>query len=179
MAGEPDRGEQRLGACDVFCAVSTDAPAVRLDDLERQQQVFEGGAPGEQRRCLERHAGDLHGFRHYCAGNLHLSLEGKLQAGCELHQGGLATAGGTDDRREFAAVHVDREAVDRERAARAAIDVAHVIERDKGGHSVVSARPRESGDPVLGSGFPLTRERAGEGVIRASVRLALRGRGQE
>ena len=32
---------------------------MRLDDLERQQQVFQRRAPGQQGRRLERHAGDL------------------------------------------------------------------------------------------------------------------------
>ena len=68
------------------------------------------------------------------ARDLHLPLEGKLQPGRELHQGGLAAAGRADHGGELAAVHMDREAVDRERAAGAAIDVAHVIERDEGSH---------------------------------------------
>jgi hypothetical protein len=92
------------------------------------------------------------------ARDLHLALEGKLQPGGELHQGGLAASGRPDHGGKLAAVHVDREAVDCERAACAAIDVTHVIERDEGGHSAACARPRGSGDPVLGPGFPLSRE---------------------
>src|SRR5262249_44425276 len=46
---------------------------------------------------------------------------------------------------------MDREAIDRECAGSAAVDVAHVIERDEGGHSADSARPRESGDPGANS----------------------------
>ncbi len=58
-AAEPDRGEQVLGARDIFRLVAADLAAMRLHDLQRQQQVFERGAPGQQRRRLERHAGDL------------------------------------------------------------------------------------------------------------------------
>ena len=48
--------------------------------------------------------------------NPHVALERKLQAGRELHQGGFAAAGGADDCRELAAVHMNREAIDRKRA---------------------------------------------------------------
>src|SRR6188768_1202919 len=107
---------------------------MRLDNFQRQQQVVERGAPGQQRRRLERHPGDLHGLRDGRAGDLDLALEGELEPGRKLHQRGLAAAGWADDGGELAAVHMEREAVDCERAARAAIDVAHVIERDEGGH---------------------------------------------
>ena len=73
LAAEADRGEQRLGARDVFGLVAADAAAVRLDDLERQQQVFQRGAPGQQRRRLERHAGDLDRLAHDRARDLHAS----------------------------------------------------------------------------------------------------------
>ena len=79
------------------------------------------------------------------AGDPHRALERELQAGRELHQGGLAAAGRADDRGEFAAVHMDREAVDRERAAGAAIDMADAVERDEAVF-VCFARPCESGE---------------------------------
>ena len=59
LAAEADRGQQVFGARDVFGAPAAHFAAVRLDDLERQQQVFQRGAPGQQGRRLERHAGDL------------------------------------------------------------------------------------------------------------------------
>ena len=138
---EADRGEQRFGARDIFGLVAADAAAMRLDDFERQQQVVQRGAPGQQRRRLKRHAGDLHRLAHRCARDLHAALERKLQAGRELHQGGLAAAGGADDGGEFAAV---RRAIDRPSTASvppgAAIDMADVIERDEGGHSAALIR---------------------------------------
>ena len=57
---EADLGEQRLGSGDVLGPVAAQPRAVRLDDLERQQQVLERRAPGQQRRVLERHPGELH-----------------------------------------------------------------------------------------------------------------------
>ena len=138
---EADRGEQRLGARDILGLVAADAAAVRLDDLERQQQVFQRRAPRQQRRRLERHAGDLDRLRHDAPATCTRPLEGKLQAGRELHQGGLAAAGRADHRGEFAAVHVDREAIDRERAAGAAVDVADVVEGDEAAGSRVRALP--------------------------------------
>ena len=41
------------------------------------------------------------------------------------------------NRGEFAPVHMDREAIDRERAAGAAVDVADLVEGDEGGHGAV------------------------------------------
>ena len=75
------------------------------DDLERQQQIFQRGAPRQQRRRLERHAGDLHRLRSPARRRpATRALEGKLQPGRELHQGGLAAAGRADHRGELAAV---------------------------------------------------------------------------
>ena len=59
LAAEPDRGQQLLGARDIFGLAAADLAAMRLDDFERQQQVVERRAPGQQGRRLERHAGDL------------------------------------------------------------------------------------------------------------------------
>ncbi len=134
LSGKAHGGEQRLGARDVFGLVAADAAAMRLDDFQRQQQVVERGAPGQQCRRLKRHAGDLHRLLHDRARDLHLSLERKLQAGRELHQSGLAAAGRADHGGKLAAVHMDREAVDGERAAGAAVNVADIIEGDEGAH---------------------------------------------
>jgi hypothetical protein len=134
LAAEPDRGEQRLGARDILGLVAADAAAMRLDDLERQQQIVERGAPGQQRRRLERHAGDLDGLADALARDLHASPVGKLQTRRELHQRGLAAAGRSDHGGELAAIDVDRQAIDRERAAGAAVDVADTVEGDESGH---------------------------------------------
>jgi hypothetical protein len=55
---QADRGQQVFARA-AYSAAAADFAAMRLDDFERQQQVFQRGAPGQQGRRLERHAGDL------------------------------------------------------------------------------------------------------------------------
>ena len=62
------------------------------------------------------------------------ALERKLQAGRELHQGGLAAAGRPDHGGELALLDRDRQPFDRGRVGGPAIGVAHPIERDERGH---------------------------------------------
>ena len=96
---------------------AADFAAMRLDDLERQQEVFQRRAPGQQGRRLERHAGDLDRLADELARDLDRALERKLQAGRELHQGGLAAAGRADHCGELALLDRDREVL-RPRARR-------------------------------------------------------------
>ena len=76
----------------------------------------------------------LTGWLTTCARDLHRSLERKLQAGRELHQGGLAAAGRPDHGGELALLDRDRQPFDRGRAGGPAVGVADPIERDERGH---------------------------------------------
>ena len=129
--------DEPFGALDVHRLVAADCAAMRLDDFKRQQQVFQRGAPRQERRRLERHAGDLHRLADRLTGDLHRPLEGELQAGRELHQRGLAAARRADDGRELARSDGDRQPFDCQRAGAAgtpSIGVAYVIESDERRH---------------------------------------------
>jgi hypothetical protein len=160
--------------------VAADAAAVRLDDFQRQQQVFQRGAPGQQGRRLKRHAGDLQRLADDAAGDLHAPPEGELQAGCELHQGGFSATRRADDGRELAAIHLDRKVFDGERAAGAAIDVTNLVERDEGGHGEIlfPLIPAKRGLQMLRTGPPLSRGRAEKAISRnhSALRKAASGR---
>ena len=150
LALEPDLGEQRLGPGDVLGPVAAQARAVGLDDLQGQQQVLERRAPGQQRRVLEGHPGELDGAPTSLAVDDHRAGARKLQAGGELHQGGLAAARRPDDRRELAFADRERRARSTAGAPSSApgIDMGDVAELDEGGQGQAPRRlppPRASG----------------------------------
>ena len=105
--------------------------AVRLDDLQRQHDVVEHRAPGQQVGVLERHARDLHGPFHRLAVDLHDALGGLHEAGDELHQRGLAAARRADHGGEFALADVDAGAFQRQhRTCSPGIGERNVVEFD-------------------------------------------------
>ena len=71
---------------------------------------------GSMRRVLEGHAGELDRRADLAAVDDHRAGARELQAGGELHQGGLAAAGRADDRRELALADLQRQPVHRRRA---------------------------------------------------------------
>ena len=117
MPGEADLGQQRLDLGDIGVALGTQAPPVRLHDLQRQQDVLERPAPGQQVRRLERHAGDLERAGDLLAADRDGAALGELQAGHELHQGGLAAARRADHGGELTLGDGETELVDGDNAA--------------------------------------------------------------
>eukprot|EP01022_Parablepharisma_sp_SALTPOND_P021557 TRINITY_DN427_c2_g1_i1.p1 TRINITY_DN427_c2_g1~~TRINITY_DN427_c2_g1_i1.p1 ORF type:complete len:1458 (+),score=547.10 TRINITY_DN427_c2_g1_i1:21634-26007(+) len=94
--------EQLQGALGVFGLLFLEVAAIGLDDLQRQQHILQRGAPGQQRGRLEGHADELQRPGHDLAADDHAATIGLLQARGQLHERGLATAGGADDGDEFA-----------------------------------------------------------------------------
>jgi hypothetical protein len=99
---------------------------VRLDDLERQEDVVDHLAPGQEVRVLEGHAGDLHRPPHRLAEDDDVAGIRRHEACDELHERGLAAAGRADDRSELAAPDGEGRVLQRQHAARFAL----VGERD-------------------------------------------------
>ena len=88
--------------------------AIRLDDFQRQQDVVDHLAPRQHIGVLERHAGHLDRTFHFLAVDGDGAGRRLVQAGDEPHQGGLAAAGGTDHRGEFAALDFERRILKRD-----------------------------------------------------------------
>jgi hypothetical protein len=136
LIAQSDRGQQIFRPRHIFGAPPPQLAAVRLHDLQRQQQIVQRGAPRQQSRRLERHAGDFDGRLYLLARDLHRSLEGELQTGGELHQGGFAAARRPDHGAEFAALDREGQVLDRQSAAGAAVGVTDVVQGDEGRHQV-------------------------------------------
>src|SRR5574343_948923 len=82
--------QQLAGTGHVLVFLLLEAGAGGLDDLQRQQNVVERAAPGQQRRGLKGHAADLEGTGDRLAVDQDAPFAGHLQAGGEFHEGGLA-----------------------------------------------------------------------------------------
>jgi hypothetical protein len=95
---EADLGEQGARLVLVRGLVLTQLAPVRLDDLQRQHDVLQRGAPRQQRRCLEGHADDRDRLSHLVPGDRDVAFARRQQAGDQLHQRGFAATGRTDHR---------------------------------------------------------------------------------
>ena len=85
---------------------------MRLDDFKRQHDIRQRPSPRQQGRVLERHADEFQRSDDRFAGHGDGSAVRQNQSGHQFHQGGLAAAGGTHDRDQFAGLDVEIEAVD-------------------------------------------------------------------
>ena len=132
---EADRVQQLFGAGAVLVLLAAEVGAIGLHDFQRQQDIVDHRAPGQQVGVLERHARQLD--RPGDRGAVHDHLAGgRLHQTCdELHQGGFAAARGAHHGDEFALVDVHRAAFECEGAVHAAIAHGHLIDFNKGsGH---------------------------------------------
>ncbi len=114
VAAQPHFLQQGACALLVFLALGLEVAAVGFDDLQRQQHVVHGRAPGQQGGCLKRHARDLERAGDRLAVDQDLPPGRHLQAGGKLHEGGLAAARGSDNGDEFALTHLQVNRLDRE-----------------------------------------------------------------
>ena len=160
-AGKADLRQQRLDLGDVGGPLGAQASAVGLHDFQRQQDVLERGAPGQQVGRLERHAGDLQRADDFLAANFYVAGLRKLQPGDELHQGRLAAAGGADHGGKLAFPDRQRELV-HGRHALSAVGVRHVVNLDEGGHG---ASGKCCASPCI-EGWPSCRRRASHDAKR-------------
>lgn len=100
-------------------AVPRPAPA---EDLDREQDVVQHRAPGQQGGPLEQHGDVAAGLGDRRAGHGDLALGDRQQPGDHAEQGGLAAAGAAEDGDELALRDVEVDAAQRLDAARAAVE---------------------------------------------------------
>ncbi|MGY3365837.1 hypothetical protein ACVWZL_002962 [Bradyrhizobium sp. GM2.4] len=106
----------------------------KTDDLCRQQHVVQDRPPFQQQRLLEHHANVAGRIeRAFGVADLHRAAVGVVQAGQNLHHGGLAAAGRADQRDQLTLLHVHGDVGHRQEfGAAAAIDLADALQADKG-----------------------------------------------
>jgi len=107
-AGQPDQGEQLLGR-------SVAAAAIRAANLERQADVLDDRAPGEQRGILEHEADVAVAARRLGRPAEHGDRAGRWrhQIGDHAQQCRLAATGGPEQREEAAVGHAQTDVVER------------------------------------------------------------------
>lgn len=98
-----------------------EAAGMRLNDLQRQQNVVERGAPGEQRRVLECHAADLERAADWLACDRDHTRSGEVQPGDELQQARFAAAAWSDHGDELTRTNAHGDLVERMRRTVAAL----------------------------------------------------------
>jgi hypothetical protein len=105
----------------------------QTENLGRKQHVVDHAAPLQQQRLLEHHPDVARGIeRLRRRSDAHFAGIDRVQSGEDLQQRGLAAAGRTDQRDQFAFRDIEGRLRNREKllAARA-IDLAHVGEVDE------------------------------------------------
>ena len=173
---EADGREQRPRLLAILGLFSAEAAPVRLDDLERQEDVVDDLAPGQQVRVLESHAGDLDRPAHPVAEDDDLAGIRRHEPGDQLHQRGLAAAGRADDGGELAAADGERRILQGEHAARhALIGERHVLDVDEGGRRAGLGQGRAAIVVATASGRR-ARVRRGQQNLAQSFRSAAGGR---
>ena len=113
---QPDQREEIACLRQIGRPFALEPGAMRLHDFQRQHDVGERRPPRQQRRILERHAGDTQGSGHGAATDDDRSGGGRPQPGDHLHQGGFAATGRTDHGDEFAVTDLQRCSLQGERA---------------------------------------------------------------
>src|SRR5580704_17886494 len=106
----------------------------QADDFSGQQDVVEDGPPFQEQRLLEYHADVARWIeRGARVADSNGAAVGLVKACKNLQHGGLAAAGGADQRDQFAFLHVHGDVGNRQKllAARA-IDLSHIAQPDEG-----------------------------------------------
>src|ERR1700736_2457718 len=138
---EPYSLEERQRLRPVLRLLLPESPAMRLYDLQRQQDIVDDLAPWQQIRILKSHPCNLHRAAHLVAENDDVTRIRSQEPGHELHQRRLAAAGRTNHRGKLATSDGQRSTFKREHPARgAAVGQRDVGNVDGAGHTAATAR---------------------------------------
>src|SRR5262249_30953560 len=136
-ATEANGFEKCVRPCAPLLALGPRLAAIRLHDLERQQNVVADIAPWEQGRTLKRHAHAGHGLMHRTSVHTHNATGRSDESGNQLQQSRFATTAWPDDGNEVAFLKIHVHARQRQSlltrlcAPEAAIDQIDVPNLDK------------------------------------------------